>query len=159
MGQLMLIAEYVIDTCSILSQKSGELYKRNLYKTGWEYIDDCIMKGRIVTCSEIAEEIKDIELQEWLHSKQCSILEIDNEIQENVIMIVTDNPKMIEFTKNGNGSSSGDAFLIATAIAHNLSIITEEKKDKKWKIPQICKTYGVQTYSISDFWEKEGLVF
>lgn len=56
----MLIAEYVIDTCSILSQKSGELYKRNLYKTDWEYIDNCIMKGRIVTCSEIAEEIKDI---------------------------------------------------------------------------------------------------
>lgn len=146
MGQLMLIAEYVIDTCSILSQKSCELYKRNLYKTGWEYIDDCIMKGRIVTCSEIAEEIKDIQLQEWLHSKQCSILEIDNEIQENIRMIVTDNPKMIEFTKNGNGSSSGDAFLIATAIAHNLSIIIEEKRIRSGKFHKFVKHIVLVTF-------------
>lgn len=54
-------------------------------------------------------------------------------------MIVTDNPKMIEFTKNGNGSSSGDAFLIATAIAHNLSIITEEKKIKSGKFHKFVK--------------------
>lgn len=159
MGQLMIIAKYIIDTCSILSQKSGRLYKRKLYKSGWEYIDDCILKGKIVTCSEIAGEIKDTELQEWLHSKQCTILEIDNEIQEYVKMIVTENPKMIEFTKNGNNSSSGDAFLIATAMSCNLSVITEENKDKPFKIPQICRKYGVPTYSIGDFWEKEGLIF
>lgn len=34
MGQLMLIGEYIIDTCSILSQKSDELYRRNMYKSG-----------------------------------------------------------------------------------------------------------------------------
>lgn len=159
MGQLMIIAKYIIDTCSILNQKSGERYKRSLYKTGWEYIDNCIIQGKIVTCSEIAGEIKDKELQKWLYSKQCTILGIDNEIQENVKMIVTENPKMIEFTKSGNSSSSGDAFLIATAISYNLSVITEENKDKQFKIPQICRRYGVQTYSLVDFWEKEGLVF
>lgn len=155
----MLIAEYIIDTCSILNQKSGERYKRSLYKTGWEYIDNCIMQGKVVTCSEIAEEIKDLELKQWLHDKKCNILDIDDEIQENVRMIVTESPKMIEFTKNGNNTSSGDAFLIATALSHNLSIITEENKDKPWKIPQVCRKYGVPTYSLADFWEKEGLVF
>lgn len=159
MGQLMLWAEYLIDTCSILAQKSDRAFKRKMYKSGWEYIDLCIMKGKIVTCSEIEHEIKDSDILQWLHEKQCSILEIDDEIQKNVRMIVTEHPGMINFTNNGNNSSSGDAFLIATAISHNLSIITEEGKGKKDKIPSICKCYNVPTYSVFDFWEKEGLVF
>ena len=159
MGQLMLIAEYIIDTSSILSQKSSQSFKRKVYKTGWQYIDECLLKGRIVTCSEIQEEIRDIEIKKWLIDNQCEIIGIDDEIQKNVKRVVKDNPKMISFTKNGHDTSSGDAFLIATAMSHNLSIITEENKDKLNKIPQICKKYDILTLSLLDFWEKEGLSF
>lgn len=159
MGQLMLWAEYLIDTCSILAQKSDRAFKRKMFKSGWEYIDLCIMKGKIVTCSEIEHEIKDSDILQWLHEKQCSILEIDDEIQKNVRMIVTEHPGMINFTNNGNNSSSGDVFLIATAISHKLSIITEESKDRRDKIPFICRSYNIPTYNVSDFWEREGLVF
>lgn len=159
MGQLMLIAEYIIDTCSILSQKSDQTFKRKVYKTGWQYIDECIANGRIVTCSEIQEEIRDVEIKKWLTDSQCEIIEIDDEIQENVKRVVQENPKMIVFNNRGNNTSSGDAFLIATAITHNLSIITEENKDKPNKIPQICKKYNIPTFSLIDFWEKEGLSF
>ena len=59
----------------------------------------------------------------------------------------------------GKGSSSGDAFLIATAMKYNLTIITEEKKDKQNKIPIICKDYGIQTMSITELCVAEGWVF
>lgn len=159
MGQLMIVAEYLIDTCSILAQKSDRGYKRKVCKTGWKFIDDCLESGKIVICSEIEEEVRDPELKQWLNDKQCIVIDINDEIQENVRMIVTENPKMIKFNNNGNNTSSGDAFLIATAICHNLSIITEEDKKAPNKIPQICGKYGIQTYSIVDFWEKEGLTF
>ena len=100
MGQLMLIGEYIIDTCSILSQKSDELYRRNMYKSGWKYIDECIMKWRVVTCSEIMDEIKDLKIKKWLIDVQCMVIDIDEEIQEYVKKIVTENPKMIQFNNN-----------------------------------------------------------
>lgn len=68
--------------------------------------------------------------------------------------IVTENPKMIEFTGK-SGTSSGDAFLIATAMKYGLIIITEENKDKQMKIPQISKKYGITSVNITSLCEME----
>lgn len=76
------------------------------------------------------------------------------EIQLNVRKIVSENPKMIEFT-NGKGTSSGDAFLIATAMKYGLIIISEENQDKPTKIPQISKSYGIESVNITGLCDKE----
>ena len=76
------------------------------------------------------------------------------DIQNNVRKIVTENPKMIEFTGK-SGTSSGDAFLIATAMKYGLIIITEENKDKQMKIPQISKKYGITSVNITSLCEME----
>ena len=106
--------KYIMDTSSILSQKPGETHTRLVYESQWERIEEYMRSHSIVTCSEIFEEIKDKEIKEWIFSQQCTVLEIDDDIQNNVRKIVTENPKMIEFTGK-SGTSSGDAFLIATA--------------------------------------------
>lgn len=100
------------------------------------------------------QEIKDKEIKEWISSQQCTVLEIDDDIQNNVRKIVTENPKMIEFTGK-SGTSSGDAFLIATAMKYGLIIITEENKDKQMKIPQISKKYGITSVNITSLCEME----
>ncbi|MDE5765506.1 MAG: DUF4411 family protein [Ruminococcus sp.] len=158
MGQLMLICKYIIDTSSILTQKPNEIHRRKVHKSLWDNIDKYINDGIIVTCSEVEDEIKDDDLRQWLHSLQCTILPIDDEIQENVIKIVNEHPKMIEFT-GGTGSSSGDAFVIATAMKYSLAVITEENKNKKNKIPEICRSYGIDVMNITELCEKEEWVF
>ena len=157
MDQMTLFApsyRYIIDTSSILSQKPTEPHRRQVYKSLWNKIDDYIKHGVIVTCSEVAEEIKDKSIKEWLHAQRCCILDIDIEIQLNVRKIVSENPKMIEFT-NGKGTSSGDAFLIATAMKYGLIIISEENQDKPTKIPQISKSYGIESVKITGLCDKE----
>ena len=161
MSQLELFPtpyKYIIDTSSILSQKDNEKHRRQVYKKMWEKIEDYIENQIIVTCSEIAEEVRDKDIKNWLLTHHCMILEIDDEIQLNLRKIVTEHPRMIDFSEK-KGSSSGDAFLIATAIKYNLVIITEENPDKQYKIPQICKHYNIESLSITDFCEKEGWVF
>lgn len=158
MGQLMLIGKYIIDTSSILTQKPNEIHRRKVHKSLWDNIDKYISDGIIVTCSEVEDEIKDDDLKKWLHILQCTILPIDDEIQENVIKIVNEHPKMIEFT-GGTGSSSGDAFVIATAMKYSLIVITEENKNKKNKIPEICRSYGIDVMNITELCEKEEWVF
>ena len=151
--------KYLIDSSSIMAQKPSDGLPRQVHKTLWEMIEKSIQEQTIATCSEIEEEVKnDNIVGNWLGSKQCVILPIDDEIQRNVRRIVTEHPKMISFS-GGKGSSSGDAFLIATAMKYNLTIITEEKMDKQNKIPIVSKDYGIKTMSITELCVEEGWVF
>ena len=54
---------YIIDTCSILSQKSDEPHRRSVYSTLWKKIDEMVLSGEIVICSDIKEEVEDDALQ------------------------------------------------------------------------------------------------
>ena len=56
---------YIIDTSSILSQKDNEPHRRSINKTLWKHIDELILQHRIVTCSEIIEEVNDDDLKKW----------------------------------------------------------------------------------------------
>ena len=149
---------YIIDTSSVFSQKENDSFPRRIHKTLWENIEKMIESEEIVTCSEIEEEVKvDNEVGHWLQDHKCVILPIDDTVQKNVRRIVTEHPKLITF--GISGSSSGDAFLIATAMKYDLTIITEEKKEKQHKIPYICNSYGVQTKNITELCKEKGWVF
>ena len=112
--------------------------------------------GIIVTCSEIWDEIKDVQIKEWLIQSRCQRIDIDEDIQVNVRKIVTEHPKMIRFSNRG--SSSGDPFLLATAIRHQLVIITEEGAGKN-QLPSISKFYNIDTVNIIGLCAREKWVF
>lgn len=86
--------KYIFDTSSILSQKDNEPHRRKVYGRLWENIDNLIRTNVIVTCSEIYDEIKDEVILKWLSDTGCKILEIDDEVQQNVITVVTTNPQL-----------------------------------------------------------------
>lgn len=148
--------KYIIDSSSIFSQKPTEPHRRTVNRSLWENIDRLIREQKIVTCSEIRDEIKDKDLAKWLKSLSCIILDVNEEIQENVVRIVTEHPKLVDFDKV---KSSGDAFLIATAMKYNLTVITEENKDKPHKIPKICEAMRVSCLDIIELCTKEGWQF
>ena len=115
------------------------------------------MRGQAnVTCSEIIDEVEDEPIQQWLARHRCVVLDIDDDIQQLVVRVVTEHPELIEFK---NAKSSADAFLIATAMKYRLGVVTEENKDSPKKIPQICRAYGIPCYNITELSEKEGWQF
>ena len=147
---------YIIDTCSILSQKPDEPHRRNVYSTLWQSIDELVKSKAIVVCSEIMAEVEDDQLQLWLQQNGCEILDIDADIQQNVSRIVNEHPKLLDFR---NMKSSGDAFLIATAMKFRIAVITEEDKTSPRKIPKICESYDIPCYNMTELAEKEGWIF
>ena len=162
MEQLMLFDypyKYLIDSCSLMAQKTDEDLPRQVHKSLWKMIDKCIEEQLIITSSEIEEEIsKDDIIGDWFRNTHCVVIQIDDEIQTNVRRIVTEHPGLIKFS-GSKGSSSGDAFLIATAMKFKISIITEENKTKMNSIPNICAYYGINTFSITELCKKEGWFF
>lgn len=152
----MVENKYIIDTSSILSQKDNEPHRRTINKTLWKHIDELIAEKRIVTCSEIIEEVNEEELRKWFVALQGVILPIDDEVQENVKKVVTTNPQLIDFRQI---KSSGDAFLIATAMKYGFIVITEENKTGQKKIPFVCKNLNVPCVDILGLCEMEGWSF
>lgn len=148
--------KYIIDASSILSQKENEAHRRRVYRSQWERIDKYIEEKVIVTCSEIADEIQDDAIKGWLRKQACVILPIDDEIQQYVKKIVNEHPKMLDFS---DCKSSGDAFLIATAMKYELTVITEENPKKKNRIPQICASYGIKSLNITELCDVENWEF
>lgn len=148
--------QYIIDTCSIISQKPEEPHRRNVYRTLWQQIEELIKSKVIVTCSEIVDEVEDEQLQVWLEKNECEILEVDEIIQQLVSKIVNEHPKLLNFA---NMKSSGDAFLIATAMKYNIAVITEEEKKSPKRIPKICEAYGIPCFNVTELAEKEGWNF
>jgi len=144
--------KYLIDTCSILSQKPDEPHRRNVYSSMWGKIDELVRDKAIVTCSEVKAEVEDDDMQLWIAQHDCVVLEIDDDIQQNVTKIVTEHPDLIDFK---NAKSSGDAFLIATAMKYSLAVITEENKDSPKKIPKICAAYSIPCYNITELADEE----
>ena len=59
---------------------------------------------------------------------------------------------MVDFKGN---KSSGDAFLIATAMKYGLVVISEENKDKPNKIPKVCEQMGVKCIDILGLCKEE----
>ena len=161
MEQLRLIPppyKYLIDTSSIFAQKPNDTLPKEVYKSLWEKIEKSVQEGMIVTCSEIEEEAKkDNIVGKWLQTNHCTVLPIDDDVQANVTKIVREHPRMISFSSGG--SSSGDAFLIATAMKYGLKVITQENKTKNNKIPDICRQYNIECLSINELCSEEGWSF
>lgn len=159
LGQMVLFPppyRYIIDTCSIISQKSEEPHRRNVYSRLWENIEELIKSKAIVVCSEIMDEVEDEELKIWLQRNDCEVLEVDTVVQHNVSIIVNEHPELLSFT---NMKSSGDAFIIATAMKYEIAVITEESKNSPKKIPKICEAYNIPCYNVTELAEREGWIF
>lgn len=70
--------QYIIDTCSILSQNDGFLYPRRVHVGLWREIDKLASESRLVVCSQIEKEVKrgarDDLAKEWLNSSGVRII-------------------------------------------------------------------------------------
>ena len=143
---------YIIDTSAMLSQKDDEPHRRRIFKSQWNNIDELIREHQIVTCSEIASEVEDEAIKGWMVANGLVVLPIDDEVQDNVKKVVKANKDLVDFKAN---KSSGDAFLIATAMKYGLIVITEENAQSTKKIPFTCGLLNVDCVSILDLCERE----
>lgn len=66
---------------------------------------------------------------------------------------------MISFDNGKSAGSSGDAFLVATAMKYGLAVITEEKKGVPNKIPYVCNAMEVSCINIDELCIAEGWQF
>ena len=152
---MVSVSKYIIDTSAMLSQKSDEQYRRTVYRSLWNKIDEMVQGQEIVTCSETASKVQDEDIKRWMAAQRMQVFPIDDEVQDNVREIVTTvNKGLVDFKAN---KSSGDAFLIATAKKYGLIVITEEAVNSPKKIPFTCQKMNIKCMNLLGFMEENGM--
>ena len=147
---------FIIDTSAMLSQKGNEMFRRSVFKSQWEALDEMVRAEEIVTCSEIKDEVQDENIKDWLKNCSMKVLPLDAEVQGLVKTVVKTNKDLVDFKAN---KSSGDAFLIATAMKYGLTVITNENKTSNKKIPYTCQLLNVPCVNIIEFFEEQRFVY
>lgn len=150
-------AKYVIDTCSLT--KMRHTYPNDVFPTAWAKLTELSIAGIIISAEDVLEELSsfDDEVLEWARGQSDFFHPLDSKIQKAATDILRKHPGLLDLRKN---KSSGDPFIIATALCTQCIIVTEEKLSNsptRPKIPNVCKAVGVECITIVDMFRREGL--
>jgi hypothetical protein len=89
-------AKYIIDTCSLFSQKNNEQLRSSVYKSLWDNIDSYLKNNKIIISYNIKKEIdQDDELHEWVKKTEFYIVKLTEEVQLEAKKILKNYPKIL----------------------------------------------------------------
>ena len=143
-----MMKKYVIDACALIDAAKNYNMSKKTFSNIWETLDKLVEDGRLISSTEILDELKDDDIEKWGKQHKEAFLPLSREIQEKATEILEQYPNMIKIATKGN--SNGDPFLIATAIVEGGVIVTNEKKNEN-KIPYVCEKMGIEYTDLNGF--------
>lgn len=141
---------YIIDACALIDASKNYPLDMKAFNSIWEKISELFEQGKLLSSSEIFNEVKDKDLSNWLKHYKKSFLPLDENIQRRTTEVLKQFPNIININKNKKSSSNGDPFLIATAIERGGIVVTNEKGGPN-KIPDVCKFYNIGVINLTQF--------
>lgn len=155
------MSKFILDT-NILISAYRIKYPMDIMPSFWDNLLTEAEKGTFLLIDWVVEEINkgEDELKDWLNDNidKIQVLNSNNEEVINsyrdIIQHVVDNPQYKERAKE-DFSEVADSWIIAHALAHGYTIVTEEVYDrnikKKIPIPNICRDFNISYITTIDF--------
>lgn len=143
--------KYILDTNVLIRSKND--MPMDLWPTFWAKFNDMVMRGLIYSISQVKAEVEkgQDELTTWAKGQapKSFFLELDEDVigkyreVQNWARRRSYKPEALnEFAE------VADAFLVATAAAKQMTLVTYEapapESKKRVKIPDACKALGVR---------------
>ncbi len=152
---------YCIDASSIIHLMRDQ--PPEFFLGLWTRIDGLIDEHRLLVHRQVAEELLsrgNDSCLEWRKRlpKYC-IIEIDNEQGAFVSRMGAEFRYLKDLYAKPEYASKADPFLIALAHTRGCHVVTEESKSKEWRIPDVCRRYGVECVDRWDLMRLEGWTF
>lgn len=123
----------------------------NLWPTFWQRMTDMVNSGELFISTKVKEEIErgNDELTEWLKNsapKTCFV-GLDGDVMRMYGEVQTwAGTKSFTQTARNVFATVADAYLVATAAAKNMTLVTYEKSNPNSKarvlIPDACEAFG-----------------
>lgn len=149
--------KYIVDTCSLTEMR--RTYPKDIFPGAWDKISILAGSGIILSVENVYEELKsqDDDVFEWARRFSEIFLPLDEAIQLKVREILKTHKNLLDLKKK---TSEADPFVVACAILHDCTVVTEEKPSggsNKAKIPDVCKAYGVECVPLIEMFRREDL--
>lgn len=144
---------YVIDACALIDAAQHYNMSKKSFSHIWEALDALFESGQLISSAEILDELKDEDLKKWVKKHQEHFCPLTKDVQDKTSEVLTQFPNLIRIRSTAN--SNADPFLIATALLHEGSVVTNEKlgneNAKDYKIPNVCQALGIPYMNLHSF--------
>jgi hypothetical protein len=142
-------------------------YYEIAFPSFWEYFDQYILEGKIISVREVLNEIeshhnKESNLVKWAKNHKDIFLQ-PTEPEIEIVKIIFSNPQfqvIISKQSQLEGKPVADPFIIAKAkILGGFVVSNESYKSHGVKIPNICEYFNVKCINLGKFMEIENWKF
>lgn len=150
------LPKYVIDTCSFTALR--RIYPYDVFPGAWEAVSKMAENGIIISSTEVLIELQAQEdlIADWAKGHKHIFIPLTVDIQKKASEILQKYPNLLDLN---NLKSNADPFIIATALLHNCSVVTEEGPTgngaKIIRIPNVCSSMGVNYLKLLDLLRAE----
>ena len=156
-----MAATHCFDSSSMIECWSGR-YRRTTFSGLWTKIEEEIVAGTICAPEEVMNEIekKDDGLHDFLKEHEAQlVIPLDEEIMAGTKEVLAEFPR---FAGSMRGRNKADPFVIATARAKEIIVVSEEGmrgNKNRPKIPLACAHFEVECMTVLDYIEQQEWVF
>jgi hypothetical protein len=149
--------KYCFDTSAFIDSWRVN-YRFKSFEKLWSRIGELIKDGSIIIHEEVMGEVGsgDDDLIKWLKQYHAYVIHISSEQIKIVTEIVNKYQLVSQYRKPR--PHNADPFVVALGKINSCTVVSQEKGSNSKDHPRIgdlCKEYGVDHCSISDFFEKE----
>lgn len=123
----------------------------------WQSLDELIADGQLLISEEAVGELHDIEVQKWIRepSRAQAIIHTDASV---IVQLHRLNRLCPNFPPPRSLKNHADPYVIAVAMLHNATVVTEEKRagqNEMPRIPNACQKVGVDCIRLPKLIELE----
>lgn len=156
-----MAATHCFDSSSLIECWSGR-YRRTTFTGLWTRIEDTVAAGELCIPEEVLNEVK--KKEDGLHAflkdhKETIVVPLDEQVMAGTKEVLAEFPR---FAGEMRGRNKADPFVIATARARQIIVVTEEGSrgnKNRPKIPLACQHFKVECMTVLDYIEGQGWTF
>ena len=152
---------YSTDTSAIIHAWRSS-YPPAHFPSFWQRFDRLIEAGELFATEEVLVELekKDDDIYQWARERrETMIIPIDEAIQEVVMAILRDHPRLVDNRKN---RSQADPFVIALGHIRGATVLTNEVlagNPAKPNIPNVCAAMNTRCINVLGLIQEQQWVF
>ena len=149
---------FCLDTSALIAAWD-ERYPIDHFPKLWDHLSVALGCGGAWVHESVIDELKkrSTDLAKWLGGFDDAIIPFEAEIQRRSRELLRKYPRLVMEHK---AAFAADPFIIATAMVHGLTVVTEEGKGSltKPKIPDVCLAEGQPCIKLLDMIRTKGWV-
>ena len=155
---------YILDT-NIFIRCKNEM-PMDIFRGFWQHLAELAQKGLIFSSVKVKEEVDkgNDELKQWCDSNlpNSFFLPFDSFAEYARLMTWASSNAVFSAAAKQEFATVADAFLVATAAASGMKVVTYETSDpnckKRVKIPDACIVMGVAFCTLNEMFHELGVV-